>query len=96
MSNKSLLEVVNVSKYYVSGYIRTHSIPAVIDVNLTIDKGEILALVGESGSGVWVSCWLMWFIVNPWFHRPRGTFHRCPCHRSPPVQGNPYPQLLFI
>ncbi|MEM1877100.1 MAG: ATP-binding cassette domain-containing protein, partial [Ignisphaera sp.] len=51
MANKSLLEVVNVSKYYVSGYIRTHSIPAVIDVNLTIDKGEILALVGESGSG---------------------------------------------
>ncbi|MEM1526605.1 MAG: ATP-binding cassette domain-containing protein [Ignisphaera sp.] len=51
MNNKPLLELVNVSKYYVSGYIRTFLVPAVIDVNLKVDKGEILALVGESGSG---------------------------------------------
>ncbi len=48
---KPLLELRNVSKYYISGYIKTNIIPAVIDVNLVVNKGEILALVGESGSG---------------------------------------------
>uniref|UniRef100_A0A7C5THZ7 ABC transporter ATP-binding protein n=1 Tax=Ignisphaera aggregans TaxID=334771 RepID=A0A7C5THZ7_9CREN len=46
-----LLEMRNVSKHYISGYIKTNIIPAVIDVNLTLNRGEILALVGESGSG---------------------------------------------
>jgi len=47
----ALLEVRNVSKIYTSGYLKTKRIPAVLDVNLHIEKGEILALVGESGSG---------------------------------------------
>ncbi|MEM0505288.1 MAG: M20/M25/M40 family metallo-hydrolase, partial [Sulfolobales archaeon] len=51
---------------------------------------------GEEEVGVWVSCWLMLFDLDPWFHRPWGTFHRCPRHWPPPVQGNPNPQLLFI
>jgi peptide/nickel transport system ATP-binding protein len=48
---KPLLELRNVSKYYISGYVKTSIIPAVIDVNLEVHRGEILALVGESGSG---------------------------------------------
>jgi len=46
-----LLEMRNVSKHYISGYIKTNIIPAVIDVSLTLNRREILALVGESGSG---------------------------------------------
>lgn len=51
----SLLEVSNVSKTFYSGRDllgrRTKPSQAVSDVSLTLDKGECLAVVGESGAG---------------------------------------------
>ena len=46
--------------------------------------------------GVWVSSSLMLFDVKPsslGFTALRIPFHRDPCHRAPPTQGNPSPQL---
>ncbi|WP_156900441.1 oligopeptide/dipeptide ABC transporter ATP-binding protein [Anaerovorax odorimutans] len=45
----SLIEVKNAYKCY--GKIKKHSVYALTDVNLTIEKGEIVGLVGESGCG---------------------------------------------
>ena len=44
----SLLELTSVSKSYHDG---TNDVPALRDIDLTIDKGELTALQGPSGSG---------------------------------------------
>lgn len=51
MANDSLLEVEDLCKYYISGYVFTEEVVGAEDVTFSLDKGEILALVGESGSG---------------------------------------------
>jgi len=46
-----LLEIENLAKVYISGYVWTEKKVAVDDVSFSIKKGEIFCLVGESGSG---------------------------------------------
>jgi len=46
-----LLEVKGLSKKYSCGFWGTKSVDAVDDISFTINKGEILGLVGESGCG---------------------------------------------
>jgi len=48
MENKSLLEIKNLRTYF---YIRDHVAKAVDDVSLSIQSGQTLGLVGESGCG---------------------------------------------
>jgi len=50
-SNDIILKVENLTKYYVSGYVRTKRVMGAEDVNFDVKKGEILSIVGESGSG---------------------------------------------
>jgi peptide/nickel transport system ATP-binding protein len=47
----SMLELVNITKYYTSGFFRKQKHVAVENASLTIRRGETLGLVGESGSG---------------------------------------------
>ncbi|MEM1580924.1 MAG: ATP-binding cassette domain-containing protein [Candidatus Bathyarchaeia archaeon] len=46
-----VLEVKNLTKYYISGYFRTKYIVGAEDVTFNLRKGEIFSLVGQSGSG---------------------------------------------
>jgi oligopeptide/dipeptide ABC transporter ATP-binding protein len=48
MGNKNLLEIKNLRTYF---YIRDHVAKAVDDVSLSIQSGQTLGLVGESGCG---------------------------------------------
>jgi len=48
MENKNLLEIKNLRTYF---YIRDHVAKAVDDVSLSIQSGQTLGLVGESGCG---------------------------------------------
>ncbi len=43
-----MIELVNVSKYYTSNGVTNKGL---ININLTLNKGEIVAITGESGSG---------------------------------------------
>ena len=46
-----MLEVLGLTKYFSSGFIRKRHIRAVDDVSFKIEKGRTLGLVGESGCG---------------------------------------------
>ena len=46
-----VVELENVSKYFERGFIKKERVHAVIDSSLIMNKGEILAVVGESGCG---------------------------------------------
>jgi peptide/nickel transport system ATP-binding protein len=48
---EKILQCENLTKIYSSGLIRTKSVVAVKDVSFDVEKGEIVALVGQSGSG---------------------------------------------
>ena len=48
MENKNLLEIKKLRTYF---YIRDHVAKAVDDVSLSIQSGQTLGLVGESGCG---------------------------------------------
>lgn len=43
-----MIELTNINKYYRQGDHRFHVLH---DINLTVDQGEFLAIIGESGSG---------------------------------------------
>jgi putative ABC transport system ATP-binding protein len=47
-SRASIVEIKHVNKSYRRG---THLIPVLVDINLDIEEGEFLALMGPSGSG---------------------------------------------
>ena len=48
MTNQAILQCQNLAKYYADGDLETH---VLTDINLTVNKGERLAIVGSSGSG---------------------------------------------
>ncbi|HDI32026.1 MAG TPA: ABC transporter ATP-binding protein [Thermofilum sp.] len=47
----SLVELRNVTKYFERGFIKKIRNYAIIDVNLAINPGDVIALIGESGCG---------------------------------------------
>jgi peptide/nickel transport system ATP-binding protein len=48
---EKILQCRNLTKIYTSGLVRTKSVPAARDVTFDLEKGEIVTLAGESGSG---------------------------------------------
>lgn len=48
---EELLRLENVSKVFKTGFVKGFEIKAVDDVSFMINKGEIISLIGESGSG---------------------------------------------
>lgn len=46
-----MLEVKNLTKVFSTGIINKKELPAVENVNFTLESGEITSLIGESGSG---------------------------------------------
>jgi len=51
MTSDALLEVKNLTKIYTRGYIRVSHQVGCMDVSFSICKGEVLGLLGQSGSG---------------------------------------------
>lgn len=51
MAETALLNVENLTKIFSTGFIKGLEIRAVDDVSFTINRGEIVSLIGESGSG---------------------------------------------
>jgi len=47
----AILQVKNLTKVFKTGFIKGFEIRAVDNVNFTINRGEIVSLIGESGSG---------------------------------------------
>ena len=43
-----MIKLTNINKYYRQGDHRFHVLH---DINLTVDQGELVAIIGESGSG---------------------------------------------
>lgn len=50
-SKKVLLKCKNLTKKYISGYIRTTTVLGAKNVSFDVKRGEVVSLVGESGSG---------------------------------------------
>jgi len=48
MTNQAILQCQNLAKYYADGDLETH---VLTDINLTVNKGDRIAIVGSSGSG---------------------------------------------
>jgi len=52
---KKILEILAVSKHYNKpGFFSkkpAYGLPAIENINLTLNEGEIIGLIGESGSG---------------------------------------------
>ena len=48
MTNQAILQCQNLAKYYADGDLETH---VLTDINLTVNKGDRVAIVGSSGSG---------------------------------------------
>lgn len=46
-----MLELVNISKEFKTGFLGRNVMRAVIDASLCVDRGEIVGLIGESGCG---------------------------------------------
>ncbi len=60
-STQSLIEIKNLNKSYFNDDIET---PVLHDINLTIDKGEFVAIMGPSGSGKSTLMHILGFLDN--------------------------------
>lgn len=63
--SEDVLNLKNVSKYFYVGLIKRSTIKAVDGVSLNVKKGEILGLLGESGSGKSTIAKLILKILKP-------------------------------
>lgn len=62
MTNQAIIECHHIAKYYADGALKTHVLN---DINLTVNKGERLAIVGSSGSGKSTLLHLLGGLDNP-------------------------------
>jgi lipoprotein-releasing system ATP-binding protein len=62
MTSQTILQCQNLAKYYEDGDLKT---PVLSDINLTVNKGDRLAIVGSSGSGKSTLLHLLGGLDNP-------------------------------
>jgi peptide/nickel transport system ATP-binding protein len=62
---EKILQCKDLTKIYTSGLIRTKSVAAVKNVTFDMEKGEIVALVGQSGSGKTTVAKMILRLVQP-------------------------------
>jgi len=62
MTDQVILQCQNLAKYYADGDLETHVLS---DINLTVNKGDRLAIVGSSGSGKSTLLHLLGGLDNP-------------------------------
>jgi len=66
MPSQSLIETKNLTKIFRTGFLgRGEEVVAVKDVSFTIGKGEIVSLIGESGSGKTTTARLILKLLKP-------------------------------
>jgi lipoprotein-releasing system ATP-binding protein len=62
MTSQTILQCQHLAKYYEDGELKTHVLS---DINLTVNKGDRLAIVGSSGSGKSTLLHLLGGLDNP-------------------------------
>jgi lipoprotein-releasing system ATP-binding protein len=62
MTSQTILQCQHLAKYYEDGDLKTHVLS---DINLTVNKGDRLAIVGSSGSGKSTLLHLLGGLDNP-------------------------------
>lgn len=62
MTNQTILQCQHLAKFYADGDLETHVLS---DINLTVNKGDRLAIVGSSGSGKSTLLHLLGGLDNP-------------------------------
>ncbi len=60
-----LVRTINLTKYFISGFMKRKVVKAVDSVNIHISRSEVLGVIGESGAGKTTLCRLLLGLIKP-------------------------------